>query len=260
MSSRRPCPPQLLPRAARLCAALFLGLVAPGCHDEPRPWEGKPGPAVVLSAAPPHPAATIGTGELADADAGQGDGDAGARTDLDLPVLPVRVGGPWVRCYGNFRISGDPLKDVTRLSLLCGPENGMRRISPKPIEGQVAEGGAIVTEKLQAVRGACYRVFAVGGPGVLNLDVAVRSSRGAMIASDGTEDAWPIVQPDRPFCPLEDDDATVEISARRGNGRFAAEVWMLKSYKRARQGDAGTEAGEDETYEMNNETDTYEEL
>ncbi len=77
-----------------------------------------------------------------------------------------------------------------------------------------------------------------------------------MIASDGTEDAWPIVQPDRPFCPLEDDNATVEISARRGSGRFAAEVWMLKSYQRARQGDAGTEAGEDETYEMNNETDT----
>ncbi|WP_437493429.1 hypothetical protein WME75_20565 [Sorangium sp. So ce1014] len=257
MSSRRPCPSLLFPRTARLCAALLLGLVAAGCRDEPRPWEGKPGPPVVLSAAPPNVAVTVGTGGLSDADAGQGEGDAGAPADLDLPVLPVRVGGPWVRCYGNFRISGNPVKDVTRLALLCGPENGMRRVSPKPIEGQVAEGGAIVTEQLQAVRGACYRVFAVGGPGVLNLDVAVRSSRGAMIASDGTEDAWPIVQPDRPFCPLEDDDATVEISARRGAGRFAAEVWMLKSYKRARKGDAGAES--DETYEMH-ETDAYEEL
>jgi hypothetical protein len=35
---------------------------------------------------------------------------------------------------------------------------------------------------------------------------------------------------------------------------------MLKSYKRARQGDAGTEAGAGETYEMNSETDAYEEL
>ncbi|XXT24267.1 hypothetical protein WME94_22280 [Sorangium sp. So ce429] len=248
MSSRRACPSLPISRAARLSAALLLGLVAPACREEPRPWEGKPGPPVVLSAAPPHPAVAVGSGGPADADAGQGDGDAGA-ADPDLPVLPVRVGGPWVRCYGNFRITGDPAKDVTRLSLLCGPENGMRRLSPRPIEGQVAEGGAIVTAPLQAVRGACYRVFAVGGPGVLNLDVAVRSSRGAMIASDGTEDAWPIVQPDRPFCPLEDDDATVEISARRGGGRFAAEVWVLKSYKRAPEGDGGAEADETDAYE-----------
>ncbi|WP_437683292.1 hypothetical protein [Sorangium sp. So ce131] len=226
----------------------MLGLFALGCRDEPRPWEGKPGPAVVLSAAPPRPVVTAGTGGVPDADAGSAEGDAGALGDPDLPVLPVRVGGPWVRCYGNFRLSGDPVKDVTRLALLCGPENGMRRLSPKPIEGQVAEGGAIVTEKLQAVRGACYRVFAVAGPGIINLDVAVRSSRGAMIASDGSEDPWPIVQPDRPFCPLEDDEAAVEISARRGAGRFAAEVWILKSYKRS---------PEDDVYE---DMDSYEEL
>ncbi|WP_438030558.1 hypothetical protein [Sorangium sp. So ce233] len=252
MSSRRASLSPSIPRAARLGAALLLGLAAPGCREEPRPWEGKPGPPVVLSAAPPRPVVTAVSDGPSDADAGQG--DAGAPGDPDLPVLPVRVGGPWVRCYGNFKISGEPAKDVTRLSLLCGPENGMRRLSTKAIEGHVAEGGAIVSEPLQALRGACYRVFAVGGPGILNLDVAVRSSRGAMIASDGTEDAWPIVQPDRPFCPLEDDDATVEISARRGAGRFAAEVWVLRSYKRSASKDGGVDP-----YEMD-ETDAYGEL
>jgi hypothetical protein len=147
---------------------------------------------------------------------------------------PVRVGGPWVRCYGNFRPSGDPLKDLTRLSLLCGPENGMKRLSPKPIEGRVAEGGPAVVAKLQAVRGECYRVFAVGDSGVRNLDVALVSSRGATIASDGSQDAWPIVQPDRPFCPLENDPVTVEISSRRGTGRFAAEIWVLRTPERKR--------------------------
>ncbi|MGK4004601.1 hypothetical protein WMF31_18355 [Sorangium sp. So ce1036] len=192
----------------------------------------------MLSATPPEATALVEAGELPEAAAPQAEGDAGALEDPDLPVPPVRVGGPWVRCYGNFRLSGDPRKDVTRLSLLCGPANGMRRLSPEAIEGHVAEGGAIVTEKLQLVRGACYRVFAVGGPGIINLDVAVRSSRGAMVASDGSEDAWPIVQPDRPVCALEDDDgASVEISARRGAGRFAAEVWVLKSYKRTPEDD-----------------------
>jgi hypothetical protein len=75
-------------------------------------------------------------------------------------------------------------------------------------------------------------VFAVADRGVADLDVAVRSSRGAVIASDGGDDAWPMVQPDRPFCALEDDDATVEISARKGAGRFAMEVWVLRTPKR----------------------------
>jgi hypothetical protein len=148
----------------------------------------------------------------------------------------VRVGGPWVRCYGNFRLSGEPLKDVTRLSLLCGPENGMRRLSKNALEGSVAEGQPPVTERMRAVRGECYRVFAAADRGVSDLDVAVRSSRGVMIASDGGEDGWPIVQPDRPFCALEDDGVTVEISARKGAGRFAAEVWVLRTPKRGGPG------------------------
>ena len=48
-------------------------------------------------------------------------------------------------------------------------------------------------------------MFAVAGSGVGDLDVVVKSSRGAALAADHGEDAWPVVQPDRPFCPLEDD-------------------------------------------------------
>jgi hypothetical protein len=142
--------------------------------------------------------------------------------------MPVRVGGPWVRCYGNFRLGGEPLKDVTRLGLMCGPANGMRRISKAPIEGEVLEGGEPVVAPLSAKKGECYRVFAVAEPSVRDLDVNVRSSRGASIAADHGEDAWPIVQPDRPFCPLEDDALSIELSARRGKGKVAAEVWALR--------------------------------
>jgi hypothetical protein len=133
-----------------------------------------------------------------------------------------------VRCYGNFRITGEPLKDVTRLSLLCGPENGMRRVSKQPVEGEVAEGKEPIATPLEVKKGECYRIFAVAEPAVGDLDVVVRSSRGAAIAADHSEDAWPIVQPDRPLCPLEDDAWTVELSARRGKGKVAAEVWALR--------------------------------
>ena len=142
---------------------------------------------------------------------------------------PVRVGGPWVRCYGDFRLEGPLLADLTRLTMLCGPANGMRRLSKNPVEGDVAEGGAPVTIPFAAKRGFCYRVFAVAEPSVTDLDVVVRSSRGASIAQDHGEDRWPIVQPDRPFCPLENDAMSIEMTARHGKGHAAAEVWMLRA-------------------------------
>jgi hypothetical protein len=215
--------------ALRLCGALLVGALAVGCQERQRPWEGRQGPATVLSAAPPRPVLPLAESELS---AAEGEMDGGIFI-VPAPIpRPVRVGGPWVRCYGNFRLSGEPLKDLTRLTLLCGPENGMWRLSTQPIEGHVAEGQPGVLETLKAVRGECYRLFAVGGPGVLNLDITLRSSRSSTIATDGSEDAWPILQPDRPFCPLENDTITVEISARRGEGRFVAEIWVLRTPER----------------------------
>jgi hypothetical protein len=99
--------------------------------------------------------------------------------------------------------------------------------------GSVAEGQPPIAEPFSARRGECYRVFAAAEPSVIDLDVAVRSSRDAVIAADHGEDAWPIVQPDRPFCVLEDDTLRLEITARRGQGRFAAELWVLPRPERA---------------------------
>ncbi|MCC6557155.1 MAG: hypothetical protein IT372_29735 [Polyangiaceae bacterium] len=257
--SPAPRPRSKLARAALACAALAcaaLACAALSCgRDDPRPWEGQTGPAPVFSARPPGDAGPIGlfgAGSAADEGAKPPAGPSGsppperAKEAEEAVPAPVRVGGPWVRCYGNFRLSGEPLKDVTRLSILCGPENGMRRLSRQAFEGAVAEGQPAAAEGFRAVQGECYRVFAAADRGVADLDVAIRSSRGVVIATDGGEDAWPIVQPDRPFCALEDDAVTVEISARKGAGRFAAEVWVLRTPKRdgAGRGKPPADAGE----------------
>jgi len=209
---------------------LLVAMLVLGCQDKTRPWEKTGEPA-----APPWPTATASQPLLSPtfvqgaalAPSG-GNGAPMTLEELTLP-LPVRVGGPWVRCYGDFRLEGPLLADLTRLTMLCGPANGMRRVSKKPFEGEVAEAGKALTTALEAKRGACYRVFAVAEPSVTDLDVVVRSSRGVAIAQDHGEDRWPIVQPDRPFCPLADDTMTVELTARRGKGRAAAEVWMLRA-------------------------------
>jgi hypothetical protein len=196
-------------RRARLGLAGALALAA--CEERARPWEG-----AGAGGAPPAPA--IVPTVLSDAR------DAAAE---EPPPAPARVGGPWVRCYGGFHVSGEPLRDVTRLAMLCGPSNGMRRLSTEATLGEVSEGGAPARWSFQAQRGACYRVFAVAEPTVADLDVVVVTSRGMPVAADHGEDAWPVVQPDRAFCALDDDRLDVLVSARRGRGRFAAEVWVL---------------------------------
>ncbi len=212
----------------RLGTVAVLAVAAGACEPRVRPWDGgdaaPDAPAVVLAPRPPSADASGGGSPSA---AGAGGAAPEGPAAPDEPAPPARVGGPWVRCYGNFRASGQPVKDVTRLALLCGPENGMVRLSKEPLEGAVTEGGPPITTRFAAVRGECYRVFAVADAGVSDLDVVVRSSRGTAVAADHGEDAWPIVQPDRPLCALEDDKLDVEVTARRGSGRFAAEIWRL---------------------------------
>jgi hypothetical protein len=209
----------------RLPFGILGALILLGCEHRAHPWD-QPDAGDLPPSQPPPPLVA-----LPRFDGGSAPGLDAAEPDTPSP--PVRVGGPWVRCYGGFHPSGEPVKDVTRLSLLCGPENGMKRLSKKALEGSVAAGGPAVAETFEARRGECYRIFAVAEPiqdagtGVADLDVVVRSSRGPAIAADHGEDPWPIVQPDRPFCALEDDRYTVEVSARRGSGHFAAEVWVL---------------------------------
>jgi hypothetical protein len=209
----------------RLFVAGVVALSGLGCEHKARPWDAPDAGGPPLTQAPPPRPLAFGFEDGGDALA---DGGVGGGARAEEPTLPVRVGGPWVRCYGGFHPSGEPLKDVTRLSLLCGPENGMKRLSREPLTGTVSAGGPPVSETFEAYRGACYRVFAVAEASVADLDVVVRSSRGSAIAADHGEDSWPIVQPDRPFCALEDDHYTVEVTAKRGSGRFAAEVWMLR--------------------------------
>lgn len=209
-----------------------------GCQQKSHPWE-QGSDAAVAPFEPVRPdAGAWASNSGVDADGGgavdlAGTVDGSSEAAAEEAVSPVRVGGPWVQCYGQFKPSGEPLKDVTRLGLLCGPVNGMRRLEPEPFEGTVTAGQLPVTRRLEGKRGECYRIFAVAEPSVLDLDVQVLSSRNVAIAADHNEDTWPIVQADRPFCPLADDTLAVELSTRRGGGRFAAEVWVLRTGPRA---------------------------
>ena len=202
-------------------AALWVLGLASGCERRARPWDGPLDASVRDESQPwvrPGPDASWLTNPAAVTDGGAD----GGRVERVSPV-----GGLWVSCYGGFRPSGEPLRDVTRLGLLCGPPNGLRLVSREPLQGKVAAGARAASHRFEARRGECYRIFAVASSSIEDLDVVVRSSRGSQLAKDHSEDAWPILDPEGPICTFGDDTFTVAVSARRGSGSYAMQIWAL---------------------------------
>jgi hypothetical protein len=137
------------------------------------------------------------------------------------------VGGNWLKCYANFQPRTQPELEVMRLGLMCGPSNGMRKVTDGR-EAEVTDAGAGREHRWRAQAGDCYRIFAVGEPSVQDLDVEVFDPRGARIAWDAGDDRWPIVKPDGPFCVFEDGEYRAVVRAQRGAGRYAVEIWRLR--------------------------------
>lgn len=223
--SRARCPV----RGAAAGWVVALCGVAAGCSKADPPWTQQPDGSVVDESEPFLPGDRSGPW-LGDASVGQSPAvDSGTK-----PLSVSRVGGLWVSCYGRFKPTGDPVKDVTRLGLMCGPANGMTqqgdtiRGTVEPGTGSPGQPGVpVLAGQFRAQAGHCYRIFAVAVPKVRDLDVTIRSSRGSRLTSDQTEDPWPIVDPERPFCSFEDDSFSIEVASGGAAGSFALQVWTL---------------------------------
>lgn len=194
----------------------LLGLAALGCSRNETP-----APTPATSSAPMAPAASRAPPVLQSATATPAPEDAGA----DVQVAPV--GGNWLRCYAGFRPRTDPKLDVLRLGLACGPSNGMRKVADVQ-EAKLRDGGPGREHRWTAEPGDCYRIFAVGEPSVEDLDVEVLSPRGRRIAFDTSDDRWPVVKPDGPFCVAEGGEYRARVHAQRGAGSYAIEIWRLR--------------------------------
>ncbi len=196
------------PAPCRPLAGRFLIVTAAlvsSCDSEAYPWEA-PGPAPTVTAAP-----RIQTDESS-APTGPEDDAVGPR------------GGLFRTCADGLEAEVDPVRDVTRLLTTCAQPTGMTRVFDAPLEGALAKDAPAVIFDFQMVAGHCYRLFAVASPGINDIGVEVRSSRGTLLASDHRKDRIAIVQPDRPFCSLADDGGSVAVSAVEGSGSFALEL------------------------------------
>jgi len=188
-------------RRAAFCIA---GVLAIDCDSQGYPWENQ-GPPPTATAALQPPSEPV-------ASAPPEDDALGPR------------GGLFKTCADGLQAELDPIRDVTRLITSCAQSTGMSRVFEAPLEGAITQESAAVVFEFQMVRGQCYRLFAVASPGIGDLGVEVRSSRGTVLASDHRSDRVAIVQPDRPFCSLADDAGTVVVTAASGSGAFALDL------------------------------------
>ena len=200
-----------------LVVTLVACLGAVGCGRE-RPWE-REGDATALDRA-----RTTKPAESARA-----------------PSPSARVMTEWLRCTEGLGATGEPLRDVTRLALACGPSTGSKRKLRTALTGTLAPGEASVLG-LEGERGECLRVFAVGEPSIRELDVRVRSHNDKVIGQDRSTGPVAIVRADRPLCLLEGGALTIEIVATEGAGRFAVELWTGRAGLEVSQEAAAHEA------------------
>jgi hypothetical protein len=130
----------------------------------------------------------------------------------------------WAACADSFSPTGDPKHDLERLTRYCGAPLGMHAVSPVR-EASQREDDPVDRYTWSATAGKCYRVYAVGGDGVKDLDLLVRDADGHDVAEDAANDAFPIAPPKGPLCSERGGVFVLEVSVHAGAGPYVVQIW-----------------------------------
>ena len=144
-----------------------------------------------------------------------------------MPAPPVDAGAPrsppLVGCYAGFLPSAVPRVDVVRLGVACGPSTGLTQLAR--INGVVDEANAGPTLRWDASRGDCFRLFAVAGEPVEDLEVDVKGPHGSFAALTNQNRRWLVAGEDALFCAAQKGQFEAIFSTHAGRGAVAAAVW-----------------------------------
>jgi hypothetical protein len=152
--------------------------------------------------------------------------DRGAAPALPNPMLVTDSvhGGAFESCYQSFRPSGNADRDLVQMTSLCGPPNAMKPVSPV-VHGTQSQRDQLARFTFRGETGRCYRIFSATDRGVRDMDMAMLDPNKNVVGHDTNEDAFPMLNPDGPFCLTRPGLYTVLVSVEKGTGRYALQVW-----------------------------------
>lgn len=129
------------------------------------------------------------------------------------------------RCTEGLFPTGNEREDLARLEQRCGDH--AERLGPpiaawqgerdEPLRLQIEAGGPE----------ACYRLYAVGGVGVLELDAAIFDLDRRVMLRDEQRGGLVVLPEDSSLCLPERGLYEVEIGVMRGKGPFVVEMRQL---------------------------------
>lgn len=208
-------------------AAFGVALGTSGCEPSkpaagPQPDAAAPASEAAVTTAPLPDAVTPPADALGAADAVADDGniwgpviaatDAMAETASDAPP-PA--------CWQGFVPTGNAEADLIALGQRCA--QGMTQLIP-PMK-HVFKAGEAKSVPVPIPPG-CYRVIAVGGTGVKDVDLALKDNAGKVVAADMTpDDVFPMIHPNKEFCTQAVQFLNLTISVKKGSGEVAGGVW-----------------------------------
>jgi hypothetical protein len=152
--------------------------------------------------------------------------ERGPATALPNPMLVTDSvhGGAFESCYQGFRPTGNVEQDLAQMTSLCGPPNAMKPVT-SVIQGTQAQHDPIARFTFRGEMGRCYRIFSASERSVRDLDLAMLDPEKNVVGHDTNEDAFPMLNPDGPFCLTRPGVYTVLVSVEKGEGRWALQVW-----------------------------------
>jgi hypothetical protein len=147
------------------------------------------------------------------------------------PVLPNPMlvtdsvhGGVFETCYQGFRPSGNVDRDLQQMTSLCGTPNAMKPVT-QVFQGTQGQRDPIARFSFRGEMGRCYRIFSATDRSVMDMDMAMLDPDKNVVGHDTNEDAFPMLNPDGPFCLTRPGIYTVLVSVEKGTGRYALQVW-----------------------------------
>ncbi len=166
--------------------------------------------------------------------AGGGAGPAGSLAPSLVPVSPHAGGGAgpagslapslvpvswnnWSECYAGFSPRAEPSLDAFRLGLLCGPSNGLVRLS----------AGSEPRWSVEVRRSDCLRFVVVAEARADDILVMLEEPLGVRLVHDVPPSRFRVVPPSGPWCTPRPGRVEVTVHTRPPGLRVAVETWLL---------------------------------